>query len=494
MIVPQTEEIPVNSQDGVRQNDHLWLLAAGCFVVLQLWLGMISTSFWLDESGTWWIVKDGPAEAIRRAFSWSGQSPLYYLIAWLSSRAFGLNEIALRIPSVLAMCGAICFVYRIGQRLLDRSGAALAAFLFVCAASFYAIDARPYALAMLCLTASTWMLIRWLDSNRLSDAVFYVLSATLLVYAHVIVSLGLAAGVVCAIVTLRKEPRRLAQLTGFLIAIALLSAPLGTELRTFYAQRSSHTVIGLPSNAEVVAGLIPCSLAGAVILLTWIYMSARSAVTIRVSRQAAILIGVWAVFTPLFLCALGFVTDLRLYVERYCSSALPGQALLAAAIVSSIRKNAVRRFLIVSAALIAVLTQGKPAVTNHGNDDWRGAMAFVKAEAGGAPVLLVSPFAEAADFKALEKPDLRDVLFAPELQYGEPRTAIRLPHVFPFEDVPALERATARLDDQRRFFLLNDKPDTNYQVWLLGRLGGRCKSEITGKRFGYVWIARFTCE
>ena len=84
-------------------DDRTWMIGAGAFVVLLLWFGMVSSSFWLDESGTWWIVKDGPAEAVRRAFSWSGQSPLYYLIAWLSSRVFGLNEIALRLPSVLAI-------------------------------------------------------------------------------------------------------------------------------------------------------------------------------------------------------------------------------------------------------------------------------------------------------------------------------------------------------------------------------------------------------
>ncbi len=68
-----------NHQDS---NERLWIIAAGAIVVIQIWFGMISTSFWLDETGTWWIVKDGAAEAMRRSLFWSGQSPLFYLIEW----------------------------------------------------------------------------------------------------------------------------------------------------------------------------------------------------------------------------------------------------------------------------------------------------------------------------------------------------------------------------------------------------------------------------
>ena len=69
------------------RSERQWIIGAGAIVVIQLWLGLIATSFWLDETGTWWIIKDGAAEAVRRSLSWSGQSPLFYLIAW-SSRVY----------------------------------------------------------------------------------------------------------------------------------------------------------------------------------------------------------------------------------------------------------------------------------------------------------------------------------------------------------------------------------------------------------------------
>jgi hypothetical protein len=485
-----------NRNREAENSERLWIIAIGAMVVIQLWFGMIGTSFWLDETGTWWIVKDGAAEAVRRAFSWSGQSPLFYLVAWLSSRVFGLNEIALRIPSVLAMTGAIYFLYRIAERLYDRASAAVVAFVFLCVVSFYAVDARPYALAMLCLTASTWALLRWLDANRPLDAVLYAITAALVVYAHCILSLGLVAGIIYAAVTVWKEPRRLAWLIFLQAMVALVCVPLVPELRRFYATRSSHTFTGLPTVGDLLAGFIPCSIAGALILLVWICMAVRGEANIegKCTRRAALLIGTWAVFAPFVLFLLPAVADLRLFVDRYYSSALPGQALLAGGLLSSIRPGAVRKALLLVLGAASIFAQGRLSANSHGNEDWRAAMAFVQKEAGPAPVFLVSPFAEATDFKALKDPRTHDILFAPELLYGEPVRSIRLPHVFAGRDTADLENVAEQLKNERRFFFLSDKPDRSYELWLLGRLDSRCKAEPVEQNFGLIRLARFTCE
>jgi hypothetical protein len=502
LMLQQIAEHAPPSSNLVAEGNHeagseqLWIIVTGAIVVIQLWFGMISTSFWLDETGTWWIVKDGAGEVVRRSVSWSGQSPLFYLIAWLSSRLFGLNEIALRIPSMLAMSGAIYFLYRIAERLFNAASAAMVAFVFLCAASFFAIDARPYALAMLFLTVSAWALIRWLDTKRPVDAILYVTTAALVVYAHCIMSLGLGAGVMYAAVTLRNRPRRLAWLGFLQVAIAVLCLPLMPELMTFYTTRSAHTITGPPAMNDLLAGLIPCSVAGALILLVWIYTASRgeSAIAEKCSPTTALLIGTWSLLAPLFLFLLAVSTDLRLYVGRYYSSALPGQALLAGGLLSSIQRSAVRKALIVAVAAWSILAYGRLTVSSHNNDNWRDAMAFVNKEAGSTPVLLVSPFAEAADFKSLADPRLREILFAPELFYGQPVGSIRLPHAFAGGETTELEKLAGRLKGQRRFYLVDDKPDPSYEVWLLGRLGSGCSAKSTGQSFGYVRVDRITCD
>ena len=413
-------------------SERLLIIAVGAMVVIQLWFGLIASSLWLDETGTWWIVKDGPVEAMHRAFSWSGQSPFFYLVAWASSRIFGLNEIALRIPSVLAMSGAIYFLFRIGERIFDRATAAVVAFVFLCVASFYAIDARPYALALLCLTVSVWALLRWVDTNRPFDAIVYVVAGASLVYAHCIMSLGLGAAVIYGVAATWNQRRRLAWLVVMEIVTGLLCAPLVPQLKLFYATRSAHTFTGLPTSGDLLDGFIPCSLAGALVLLVWLVMSFRrdAAIAGRCTRLAALLIGAWALFAPLFLFLLPVATDLRLFVDRYYSSALPGQALLLGGLISSIRVRGVRNALLLILGAASILVQGRISVNSHGREDWRAAMQFVKHEAQAAPVLLVSPFAEGTDFKALRDPKIHDILFSPELVYGEPATSVRLPHAF----------------------------------------------------------------
>ena len=51
-------------------------------VIFSLWLMPLVSSLWLDELGTWWVVKDGAGDAVHRALTFHGQSPLYYLIVW----------------------------------------------------------------------------------------------------------------------------------------------------------------------------------------------------------------------------------------------------------------------------------------------------------------------------------------------------------------------------------------------------------------------------
>lgn len=113
--------------------------------------------------------------------------------------------------------------------------------VFLCVASFYAIDARPYALAMFCLTASTWLLLRWLETSRPLDAVLYTITAAV-VYAHCILSLGLGAGIVSGVAAVWKgrdgsAARRLVGLGSMHVAIGLLCLALLPELKAFYAAR-----------------------------------------------------------------------------------------------------------------------------------------------------------------------------------------------------------------------------------------------------------------
>ncbi len=501
----QAAEGIANAASGVRaqdeaESDRPWILSASAFVIIFHWFGLISGSLWLDETGTWWIVKDGLREVVERAVFWSGQSPLYYLIAWTSSRLFGLNEIALRAPSTLMMAGAVYFLYRIAEELLDRAAAAVTAFLFLWVAAYYAVDARPYALALLCLNASTWFLLRWVKTNRVRDAVLYVVASALLVYAHVVLALGLGVGIVFAIVALRKEPRRLAWLTGCEIAVVLLSIPLLGELRTFYANRAAYTLLDTPPSLPgLVPALLPGSFTGGVILAVWVAMTLRREASVgdKYAGRTGLLIGAWALGPPVVLYILVWTASVHLFLAKYYASSLAGQALLLGGLLASIERRVVRNALIASIAFLVLLTSGKMTGDIHGSEDWRGALTFLRKEAGSAPVLLVCGFVEGSSFTRINDPKMRDVLFAPELLYGQPDRTIRLPNVFDGAANPYMERIAQQLRKEPRFFFLTENPNRRYEMWLLGAMasaGKHCGSDDFGTRFGNLYVSRFTCE
>ena len=472
------------------------LIAAGALLVVQLWFGLAGSSFWLDETGTWWVIKDGPFQAMARASSWSVQSPFFYLLAWLSSRAFGLNEVALRIPSMLAMAGAVIFLFHIARRLFDRSTAIVTVVLFLAVASFYAVDARPYALAMLCLTASILSLLRWVEGNRFIDAAACVVTGAGVVYAHYLMALGLGPMLLYALAAVWHQRRRLWSVAAMAAGVIVLALPLIPELLPFYATRRAHTVIGLPENRDLLQAFIPCSVAGMLVILVWLWMSARGKASFgrRCEWPACVLVASWAVFAPLVLFLLPAVSDLRLFVDRYYSSALPGQALLAGVLISSIGVRGVRTGLVLAIAAASVLGQSRMSVGSHGGENWRDALHYVRSEAGGAPVLLVSPFAEGADFKALSDPALQEILFAPEAMYGEPMHSIRLPRTFPYGETVRLEEIANQLKDEPRFYVMNDRSDRSYVLWLMGRFGSQCRAEAMNRNFGALWVERFDCS
>jgi mannosyltransferase len=499
MIVDTDREIRINIPAGAGAFDEsaerMWLIAIGLAVVIQLWVGMISSSLWLDETATWWITRDGFADVAKRALSWSGVSPLYFWTVWLSTRLFGHGEVALRLPSVISMVMAIYFLYRIAERIYDRASAGVTALVFLCIAAFYAVDARPYGLAMLGLTAATWALFRWLDSERMLYAVVYSCMAVVTVYAHCIMALGLAPAAIYAIAMLAKsKPKRLAWLGACLALIFVLSLPLVQELRTFYSARSAHTFADVPSIGQIVEGCFPGSLVGIVIAGVWAFRVFREdeLVKDRCSSAFASFIWGWAVWAPGVLFLLLFFTDLRLFVPRYLSSSMPAQALLLGRMVSSIRSDGARKFLLVALAVIAIFTGGKLAFVSHGSENWRVVMQTVRQEAGEeSPVLLVGGFVESKSFAVLQDPKLREVLFAPELKYGEPKRAIHLPISMSREDMGEFDRIAEQLRGEKKFFLVTENFDRSYEMWLLGKLGVNWRAEQVSGRFGRVLVLRF---
>lgn len=241
------------AEEPARWRSRLWIafLGAVAAVCVLLWLPAIRSSLSIDEAGTFWVIKDGVAKALRRSLDFQGQSPVYYLVDWIALKLGGRSELALRIPSLIAMLLAIIPVFRMAERLFDRETAFFAAVAFAGTTSvaFAAGDARPYALALLFSAAATLKLLRWLDSGSGKDRAWYVLFAVLTIYVHYLYAIALVAHAIYAVARKKASPRRLL-LTASAIAVACL--PLAPQLLALLRRSASLAWTGAPTIPNLV--------------------------------------------------------------------------------------------------------------------------------------------------------------------------------------------------------------------------------------------------
>ena len=155
-----------------------WAILAAC--IARLWLVPMSSSFWVDELVTVFVVQH-PGHP---SFAPVPQVPasIYYLLPRLTYGFFGDSEFAWRIPSALAMGFALFLIGRIAARLIHPRAAWFAIFasLALHGISYYASDARPYALGICVASLSIWFLIRWLDAAHWLDGLAFVAASALL--------------------------------------------------------------------------------------------------------------------------------------------------------------------------------------------------------------------------------------------------------------------------------------------------------------------------
>src|SRR5271165_2956188 len=96
---------------------------------LSIWFLALRAPLWLDETLAYWQVSGGFWKIwSRSALMPSSIGYLYTL--WFAKSILGSHEIALKIPSTLAMLGAVYFLFRSARALFDRDIAFLVCIFF----------------------------------------------------------------------------------------------------------------------------------------------------------------------------------------------------------------------------------------------------------------------------------------------------------------------------------------------------------------------------
>jgi mannosyltransferase len=119
-------------------------------------------SFWRDEAATQSVTQRSFTGLIAMLGQVDAVHGSYYVLMWLEVRLAGHSELALRLPSALAMAAAAALITVTGRRLVSgRAGlAAGLTFAALPAVSWFAQDARPFALETAAAATASYFLVR----------------------------------------------------------------------------------------------------------------------------------------------------------------------------------------------------------------------------------------------------------------------------------------------------------------------------------------------
>jgi hypothetical protein len=268
---------PENSDQTIPTVDgSLRTIVTATAVTSLFFLPLLPTDLCLDELGSYWVIKDDLRTVIDRAVEIQGQSPLYYVLLWGAVQMLGVSPWALRIPSLLFIFVSSLLVSRLATLLRRPTAGFLSVFgfLFCFQIDDAAIQARPYALAILCASASSILLVKWFRSPGILSSLLYSLSAALTVYAHYLfgcVLLVHAGWFLCQFKAMNQLNRR-GLLTGIAVigaSLALLLFPALNQLRWLSSRSAVLSFAYPPTAIGVVTALIPIEilLVAAVIII-----------------------------------------------------------------------------------------------------------------------------------------------------------------------------------------------------------------------------------
>ena len=312
-----------------------WLGAALLTAVITIFR-VDRPSLWADELATWGMTTVSAHDIWSLLRSTDMVNGAYYVLMWGWTHLLGDSDLALRLPSVLAMTLAAALVAALGARFGGPRGGLLAGMLFavVPSVSRYGQEARPYALVLLFAALATLLLARALDRPRFTRFLPYVLAVAVLGAFNVLAMLLLLAHAVLVLALRRRAFGAWlgAALVGALPAVAVLVLSAGQREQISWIPPASFTDLStLPYNLFGATAI-----GGALLVLAALSVS---------YRHPALVYSAWAVLPIVTLFAAGHFTSL--WQPRYVLFTVPAWVLLAAGTLDRI--PLVRGLLVVAA-------------------------------------------------------------------------------------------------------------------------------------------------
>jgi mannosyltransferase len=284
---------------------------------------------WIDEIATVRFARLPSWLAIWKTLSEGaeGMPPTYFMITRIFDNSFGHSEVAIRLPSVLALTAGLLLVFDCARRLTDGLHGLIALSVLICSfLPYYGHEARSYALYFMLSALALWIWIHTRD-DKPSAAVLFGVVLFLSVTMHYYALLCLVPYAFWEIWHWKPwrlpSQRMIGGVAGVLCAAVLLWKPIQAQRHQFppnFWARPSPDV--LPA---AYSDLFPDFLFLLALVMLWIaFVGRRDEVLPLPPMQSGERIGWFFLFIPLAGYLLSEIT--HVFQLRYLICTLPGVA------------------------------------------------------------------------------------------------------------------------------------------------------------------------
>ena len=465
---------------------------------IAVWFLAIGAPLWTDEADSYWEIAKGPWPI---PFWRDGLTfPAHSYILWLATKALGTSEIALRVPSALAMLGAAWLVYLAAREMFERDVAmiAVAVFCLEPVVAFASVDARAYACATLVTAAAVLVVLRLRrsESNRL--AALLGLAAAGVMWFHFLFGVIAPALLVCFVVLKWGSGRTLwrqlgAAACGYVVGIA----PMVPGLVSVFHTAGTHVYEAAPTWAD------PQKMVAPTLMQFLLFMAAAvTAAAIAAGRRAKG--GSWGLGArdgvvcvalagvPMgILCGVSMLTPMKVALPYYhMLSAAPGIALMWAWLARGLRRPWMQVVFCLLVTAFGFRAWPWLSVSALPSDGPAIAAAEKNASVDGAPVLICSDFVE-SNYEAMPKDAKESRLFAQLAYYRLSVPVVPLPKELNAEAMRVggnfVEQAAEK---HERFLAIGHRPSYPTLDWLGKQASSTYSVRVLGL-FGDTKIMEF---
>jgi hypothetical protein len=406
-------------------------------VSISTWFIAIQAPLGLDETGSYWQISAGFSKIWHRQSS-ALEFPAYSYILWLTTKLIGNSEVALRIPSIIAMVAATYLLYLAAKELFEFDLAIIATVIFCLhpVILYASIDIRPYAFAALATNAAIYILLRLRNSDSNLLAVMFGLAAASIVWFHYLFIDILPALVLCFFVVKNFGQKTTWRQFGFAFtAFAVAFLPVIPAYLRLLRTSKTHIYELAPKISDLAWTFMPgrfffvlCGTAFIAFLVN--ALSQRPCASNRLEGRR-IFLGASLAFIPILtLYGISVGTSIHTFATRHRLDAIPGIAICWALFLNLFYSRNVRLLFCATLVAVSALQIFNSPFSKLRQPTLKYALdaAERNVEIDNAPVLMCSGFVESNYVTMPSAESVKDsAIFAPISYYGFNGTVIPLP-------------------------------------------------------------------